>query len=169
MNTIIFGKMLILKVIILVSYLPAISNITLDSDNNNLFPSQVVAVFYHDYLVSSEIPDMTLADKFLQNLVLKYTTVHLRILRDNDESGSDYFIAAQEICEEWKDSIGTETVYENNRTAQVMLKLGYEKGISLYTVNMVKKKGKWLINSVRLISRSSPYCSMQAEGRNKIG
>lgn len=57
-----------------------------------------------------------------------------------------------------------ETVSENDRVAQVKLTLGYGKGVSLYAVNPVKEKGKWLMDSVKPISHSSIYCPRQAEG-----
>ena len=69
-----------------------------------------------------------------------------------------------DICEEWKDSINVETVSENDQVAQVKLTLGYGKGVSLYAVNLVKEKGKWLMDSVKPISHSSIYCPRQAEG-----
>ena len=104
------------------------------------------------------------APSLTQKAIFEYTTEHLRSLRDNDESGADYFVDAQDICEEWKDSINVETVSENDQVAQVKLTLGYGKGVSLYAVNLVKEKGKWLMDSVKPISHSSIYCPRQAEG-----
>jgi hypothetical protein len=35
----------------------------------------------------------------------KYTTKNLRKLQDMDDSGADYFFAAQDICPDWLDHI----------------------------------------------------------------
>lgn len=152
-----------LKKIIFACCLFCVTNIALASANNGSTPTQAVVEFYHDYLVASEISDMELADKLTNKAIFEYTTEHLRMLRDNDESGADYFIDAQDICEEWKDSINAETVSENDQVAQVKLTLGYGKGVSLYAVNLVKEKGKWLMDSVKPTSKSSIYCPRQAE------
>ncbi|MGK3141389.1 DUF3828 domain-containing protein [Pantoea sp. C2G6] len=141
-----------------------VSDMVLASANNSLTPTQVVTGFYHDYLVASEMSDMELADKLTQKAIFDYTTEHLRTLRDDDESGADYFVDAQDICEEWKHSINVETVSESDHVAQVKLTLGYGKGVSLYAVNLTKEKDKWLIDSVKPISKSSIYCPRQAEG-----
>lgn len=141
-----------------------VSNLVLASANNGLTPTQVVAEFYYDYLVASEMSDMELADKLTQKAIFEYTTEHLRTLRDNDESGADYFVDAQDLCEEWKDSINVQTVSENDQVAQVKLTLGYGKGLSLYAINLAKEKGKWLMDSVKPISKISIYCPRQAEG-----
>lgn len=153
-----------LKEILFACCFYCMSNMVLASANNGSTPTQVVAEFYYDYLVASEISDMELADKLTQKAIFKYTTEHLRTLRDNDESGADYFVDSQDICEEWKDSINVETVSENDQAAQVKLTLGYGKGVSLYTINLAKEKGKWLMDSVKSISKSSIYCPRQAEG-----
>ncbi|AOA94543.1 DUF3828 domain-containing protein [Klebsiella quasipneumoniae] len=153
-----------LKKIIFACCLFCVANIASASANDSSMPREIVANFYHDYLVASEMPDMESADKLTQKAIFEYTTEHLRSLRDNDESGADYFVDAQDICEEWKDSINVETVSENDQVAQVKLILGYGKGVSLYAVNLVKEKGNWLMDSVKPISHSSIYCPRQAEG-----
>ncbi|AVR04461.1 DUF3828 domain-containing protein [Pluralibacter gergoviae] len=153
-----------LKRIIFACCVFCMSDMALASANNSLTPTQVVAAFYHDYLVASELPDVKLADEQTQKAIFEYTTENLRTLRDNDESGADYFVDAQDICEEWKDSINVETVSENDYIAQVNLRLGYGKGVSLYAINLAKEKGEWLMDSVKPISKSSIYCPRQAEG-----
>lgn len=153
-----------LKNIIFSCCLFCLSQMALASSNNGTAPTQVVAEFYHDYLVASEMSDMELADKLTQKAIFEYTNEHLRMLRDGDESGADYFVDAQDICEEWKDHINVETVSENDKVAQVNLTLGYGKGVSLYSINLTKEKGKWLMDSVQPTSKSSIYCPRQAEG-----
>ena len=153
-----------LKKIIFACCLFCVTNIASASANNSSTPGGIVAKFYHDYLVASEMPDMESAGKLTQKAIFEYTTEHLRSLRDNDESGADYFVDAQDICEEWKDSINVSTVSENDKFAQVKLTLGYGKGVSLYTINLAKEKGTWLMDSVKPISHSSIYCPRQAEG-----
>lgn len=153
-----------LKKILFVYCLFCVSDVALASANNGSTPTQVVAAFYHEYLVASEMSDMELADKLTQKAIFEYTTEHLRTLRDNDESGADYFVDAQDICEEWKDSINVKIVSENEQVAQVKLTLGYGKGVSLYAINLAKEKGTWLMDSVKSTSKSSIYCPRQAEG-----
>lgn len=153
-----------LKKILFVYCLLCVFNTAFVSANNSLTPAQVVTEFYHDYLVASEMSDMESANKFTQKAIFEYTTQHLRTLRDNDESGADYFVDAQDICDEWKDSISVQTISENDHIAQMTLKLGYGKGVSLYAINLAKEKGKWLMDSVTPISKGSIYCPRQAEG-----
>lgn len=153
-----------LKMILFVCCLFCVSDVALASANNSSMPGEVVARFYHDYLVASEMPDMESAGKLTQKAIFEYTTEHLRSLRDNDQSGADYFLDAQDICEEWKDSINVETVSENDLVAQVKLTLGYGKSMSLYAISLAREKGKWLMDSVKPIFHSSIYCPRQAEG-----
>ncbi len=113
-----------LKKIIFACCLFCVASIASASADDSSMPREIVANFYHDYLVASEMPDMESADKLTQKAIFEYTTEHLRSLRDNDESGADYFVDAQDICEEWKGSINVETVSENDQVAQVKLTLG---------------------------------------------
>lgn len=138
--------------------------IALASNEKNLSPEEVVSVFYHDYLVAAEMPDMESANDFSVKAIFKYTTEHLRALRDNDDSGADYFVDAQDVCEEWKSNIYTKSISESDHDAQVNLKLGYGKGVSIYTINLVKNEGKWLMDSVKPTPRSSIYCPQKVEG-----
>lgn len=153
-----------LKKIFVICCLFCVPYMTFASNEKNLAPEQVVAEFYHDYLVADEMPDMESANDYSVKAMFKYTTEHLRTLRDNDDSGADYFVDAQETCEEWKDNIYTKTLSTDEHTAMVELKLGYGKGTSLYAISLVKNKGKWLMDSVKPTSRSSVYCPRQAEG-----
>ncbi|TDN54843.1 uncharacterized protein DUF3828 [Buttiauxella sp. JUb87] len=153
-----------LKKITLLCCLFCLPYMALASNEKNISPEEVVSEFYHDYLVAAEMPDMESADDLTMKAIFKYTTEHLRALRDNDDSGADYFVDAQDICEEWKSSIYTKSVSENDHDAQVNLKLGYGKGASLYVISLMKIKGKWLVDSVKLTSRNSVYCPRQSEG-----
>lgn len=105
-----------LKKIIFACCLFCVASIASASADDSSMPREIVENFYHDYLVASEMPDMESADKLTQKAIFEYTTEHLRSLRDNDESGADYFVDAQDICEEWKDSINVETVSENDQS-----------------------------------------------------
>lgn len=129
------------------------------ANENNLSPEQVVSEFYYKYLVAAEMTDMEASNVSSQKAILNYTTKHLRVLRDRDDSGADYFIDAQDICEEWKSSIATHTLAINNYYALVNLSLGYGEAVSLYAISLVKVKDRWLINSVKPVSRGSIYCS----------
>lgn len=111
-----------------------------------------------------DMPDMESANEFSLKAIFKYTTKHLRVLRDNDDSGADYFLDAQELCDEWKSNIYTETIFENDHIAVVRLKLGSGIAVSIYNIDLVSIKGKWLMDSVKSIYRGSIYCSRQAVG-----
>ncbi|WP_193216271.1 DUF3828 domain-containing protein [Buttiauxella massiliensis] len=153
-----------LKKITLLCCLFCLPYMALASNEKNLSPEEVVSEFYHDYLVAAEMPDMESADDLTMKAIFKYTTEHLRALRDNNDSGADYFVDAQDFCEEWKSNIYTKSISERDHDAQVNLKLGYGKGVSIYTINVVKDKGKWLMDSVKPTPRNSIYCPRQAEG-----
>lgn len=155
-----------LKGILLACYLLSVPYIALASGEKILSPDEVVSTFYHDYLVAEEMSDMESANDLSLKAIDKYTTEHLRNLRDNDDSGADYFVDAQDICEEWKTNIGTKTVLANDNMALVNLRLGYGKGTSLYAVSLVKVGGKWLIDSVKPTFKGSIYCPQQFEGDN---
>lgn len=155
-----------LKGILLACYLLSVPYIALASGEKILSPDEVVSTFYHDYLVAEERSDMESANDLSLKAIDKYTTEHLRNLRDNDDSGADYFVDAQDICEEWKTNIGTKTVLANDNMALVNLRLGYGKGTSLYAVSLVKVGGKWLIDSVKPTFKGSIYCPQQFEGDN---
>lgn len=137
-------------------------------NENNLPPEQVVSEFYYKYLVAAEMTDMEASNISSLETILNYTTKHLRALRDKDDSGSDYFIDAQDICEEWKSSIVTNTISIGNNYALVNLSLGYGKAVSLYAISLVKVKDKWLINSVKPVSRGSVYCPGQVERGGRV-
>jgi len=153
-----------LKRMFFVCYLICIPYIALASNEQSLSPEEVVSTFYHDYLIAEGMSDMESANDFSLKAIFEYTTEHLRMLRDNDDSGADYFVDAQDICEEWEKNIDTKTVSVDAHIALVNLKLGYGKGTSLYAVSLVKTRGKWLIDSVRPTFKGSIYCPRQAEG-----
>jgi len=158
------NEVLMLRKIFLVFCLFCMPHMTLASDDKGLSPEVVVSGFYHDYLVAADIPDMESANDLSLKAIFKYTTEHLRALRDNNDSGADYFLDAQDMCEEWKSNIYTKTISANNHIAEVNLKLGYGKGISMYSIHLVKANGKWLMDSVKPTFRGSIYCPRQAEG-----
>lgn len=155
-----------LKGMFLACYLICVPYIALASGERILSPDEVVSTFYHDYLVAEEMPDMESANDLSLKAIVKYTTEHLRSLRDNNDSGADYFVDAQDICEEWKSNIDAKSVSANDHMALVNLKLGYGKGTSLYAISLVKLGGKWMIDSVKPTFKSSIYCPQQAEGDN---
>jgi len=131
-----------------------------NENENNLSPEEVVKEFYHDYLVAFDMPvdkgfDATLAAKY------KYTTKHIRELENASDTGSDYFLFAQESCPEWKDNIYPKTKSINDNKANVSVVLGYGDGESLIDINLIKYKSNWLINSVRLESQAGSYCAQQ--------
>ncbi|HDR2548290.1 TPA: DUF3828 domain-containing protein [Enterobacter ludwigii] len=147
-----------LKGMFLACHLLCVPYIALASGERTLSPDEVVSTFYHDYLVAEEMSDMESANDLSLKAIAKYTTAHLRNLRDNDDSGADYFVDAQDICEEWKNNISTKTVSANDHIALVNLKLGYGKGTSLYAVSLVKAGGKWMLDSVKPTFKGSIYC-----------
>jgi hypothetical protein len=155
-----------LKGMFLACCLLCVPYIALASGERILSPDEVVRTFYHDYLVAEEMSDMESANALSLKAIAKYTTEHLRDLRDNDDSGADYFVDAQDICDEWKSNIGTKTISANDHMALVNLKLGYGKGTSQYAVSLVKVGGEWMIDSVKPTFKGSIYCPQQAEGDN---
>lgn len=152
-----------LKKFFVVCFLLFIPYLTIASDERVLLPEEIVRAFYHDYLIAEEMSDLESANEFSLKAIFEYTTEHLRSLRDNDESDADYFVDAQDICEEWKNSIDTKVVSVNDHHALVNLKLGYGKGVSFYDISLVKINSKWLIDSIKCVSKGSIYCPRQAE------
>lgn len=139
------------------------SNFSFGSDSGTTgisgSPESVVSHFYSDYLTAWNDPDVERGIKKSQSAIDSFTTKYLQKLKDEDDSGADYFVDAQDICDEWKNNIYTKTVSVNSHTAMVNLTLGYGKGTSLYAITLVDNKGKWLMDSVKFTSRESTYCS----------
>lgn len=121
-------------------------------------PDGVVKAFYKDYLDAFFMSDIESRFNKSVNAILKYTTKHLRGLQNRDESGADYFTAAQSFCPEWTDNIRTSNIHIVNDTASLNVSLGYENNSSEYYIKLVKVDGKWLMDSVLFKSAYSGYC-----------
>ncbi len=63
-----------LKKIIFACCLFCVASIASASADDSSMPREIVANFYHDYLVASEMPDMESADKLTQKAIFEYTT-----------------------------------------------------------------------------------------------
>ncbi|MGJ3448868.1 DUF3828 domain-containing protein [Enterobacter sp. PTB] len=122
-------------------------------------PEDVVIAFYTDYLSAFNNPDASASIEQSQNAIDKYTSRHLQNERDSDDSGGDYFIAAQDICTDWIKNLKTEKLNINDDSANLELTLGVNNSESNYDVRLKRKDGRWLIDSVKFESRKSETCN----------
>lgn len=90
--------------------------------------------------------------------VEKYTTKNLRKLQDMDDSGADYFFAAQDICPDWLDHINITHEHIKEYSADLELYLGLGNSLSIYDVHLVMKNSQWLLDSIKSHSRKTETC-----------
>ncbi|HDK6221588.1 TPA: DUF3828 domain-containing protein [Klebsiella quasipneumoniae subsp. quasipneumoniae] len=128
------------------------------SDINNS-PEVVISHFYSDYLTAWNDSDVGRGLEKSQQAIDKYTTKHLQNLKNNDDSGADYFTNVQEICPEWASEITTHISSLNNRKAIVELSLGHSDSESKYKINLVKNDDRWLMDSVLFVSSATGHCN----------
>ena len=122
-------------------------------------PESVVHHFYYDYLTAWNDPDVKHSLEKSNHAIDSFTTRHLRKLRNEDESGADYFTNVQEICPDWVSEITTNLSSLKNNKAVVELILGHSASESKYKINLVRNNDKWLIDSVSSVSRATGYCN----------
>ncbi|EOI5729509.1 hypothetical protein ACMS09_002981 [Cronobacter malonaticus] len=124
-------------------------------------PEDTVKKFYFAYLTAWNDPDIkrSLADS--EKAVSEYTTQHLRNLMQDNDTGADYFISAQEACRDWAYNIFTKNLELKKNAADINLILGYNRSKSVYQIHLIKKQGRWLMDSVKLYSRVSDTCNQQ--------
>ncbi|EPX1413479.1 hypothetical protein ACWWIV_003838 [Cronobacter sakazakii] len=124
-------------------------------------PEDTVKQFYFAYLTAWNDPVIkrSLADS--EKAVSEYTTQHLRNLMQDNDTGADYFISAQEACRDWAYNIFTKNLELKKNTADINLILGYNRSKSAYQIHLIKKQGRWLMDSVKLYSRVSETCNQQ--------
>ncbi|EIV2969478.1 hypothetical protein ACWWI0_003775 [Cronobacter sakazakii] len=124
-------------------------------------PQDTVKQFYFAYLTAWNDPDIkrSLADS--EKAVSEYTTQHLRNLMQDNDTGADYFISAQEVCRDWAYNIFTKNLELKKNTADINLILGYNRSKSVYQIHLIKKQGRWLMDSVKLYSRVRETCNQQ--------
>lgn len=121
-------------------------------------PQQVVVHFYQDYLSAVNDPNTESGLKKSQSAIDKYTTKNLRKIQDLDDSGADYFFAAQDICPDWLDYIHIEDENISKNSADLKLILGSGNSISIYDIHLVMKNKYWLMDSVKSNSRKTGSC-----------
>ncbi|NHV08879.1 DUF3828 domain-containing protein [Cronobacter turicensis] len=124
-------------------------------------PEDTVKQFYFAYLTAWGDPDIkrSLADS--EKAVSEYTTQHLRNLMQDNDTGADYFTSAQEACRDWVYNIFTNNLELKKNTADINLSLGYNRSKSVYQIHLIKKQGRWLMDSVKIYSRVSETCNQQ--------
>lgn len=130
-------------------------NPALDAKN----PEFVVKAFYSDYLTAWNDPGVESGAEKSQNAIDTYTTKHLQKLNSDNDTGADYFISAQEICPDWADEIVVKTSSAGSDKVGAELTLGHADSESKYDISLVLKNDKWLMNSVKFISRKTGHCN----------
>ncbi|EMN5322651.1 DUF3828 domain-containing protein [Enterobacter hormaechei] len=152
------------KILLLLAFVFAIfSNLSFGDNNNPTLdtksPELVVKTFYSDYLTAWNDPDVGSGAEKSQKAIDTYTTQHLQQLNSDNNSGADYFINAQEICPDWVSEIEVKTSPVSSNKVATELTLGHADSESKYEVSLVLKNDKWLMNSVKFISRKTGHCN----------
>lgn len=122
-------------------------------------PEFVVKAFYSDYLTAWNDPDMESGAEKSQKAIDTYTTKHLQQLNSDNDTGADYFISAQDICPDWADEIAVKTSPTGSDKVAAELTLGHADSESKYDISLVLKNDKWLMDSVKFISRKTGHCN----------
>ncbi len=139
------------------------SNLSFGENNSSALdtksPESVVKAFYSDYLTAWNDPDVESGAEKSQNAIDTYTTKHLQQLNSDNDTGADYFISAQEICPDWADEIAVKTSSVASDKVAAELTLGHADSESKYDISLVLKNDKWLMNSVKFISRKTGHCN----------
>jgi hypothetical protein len=121
-------------------------------------PDYVVEQFYKKYLTTFTNENVIISIADSQSVVDEYTSKNLQNKKNNDDSGGDYFIAAQDICPDWINHITTENISVKKNTATIRLTLGTREYPSSYLVQVVKYNNEWKLESVKFVSRSGEKC-----------
>lgn len=154
-----FKKLLLLFTFILSIF----SNHSFGENNNPTLetksPEFVVKAFYSDYLTAWNDPDVGSGAEKSQNAIDTYTTKQLQQLNSDNDTGADYFISAQEICPDWVNEIEVKTSSVGSDKVAAELTLGHADSESKYDISLVLKNDKWLMNSVKFISRKTGHCN----------
>lgn len=122
-------------------------------------PESVVQHFYADYLAAWNDPDVGHGLEKSQSAIDSFTTKHLQKLKSEDDSGADYFTNVQDICPEWVNEISTNVSSLDKDKAVIELMLGHSESESKYKINLVRAKGKWLIDSILFVSNATGHCN----------
>lgn len=152
------------NLLLLLAFIFAIfSNLSFGENNSQAIdaksPEFVVKAFYSDYLKAWNDPDVKSGAEKSQNAIDTYTTKHLQKLNSDNDTGADYFISAQEICPDWADEIAVKTSSAGSDKVAAELTLGHADSESKYDISLVLKNDKWLMNSVKFISRKTGHCN----------
>jgi len=133
----------------------------LDGDMSKIVssPEVVVKEFYKNYLYAFNDQDIESSLTQSQRAIDKYTTKSLQKERELNDSGSDYFLSAQEVCSDWIKNIETNKTTFNENIAELELDLGRNNSKSTYRVRLKKEQNKWLMDSVEFQSRKSELCN----------
>lgn len=138
-------------------------NLSFGENNNPTLnaksPEFIVKTFYSDYLTAWNDPDMASGAEKSQNAIDTYTTKHLQQLNSDNDTGADYFVDAQDICPDWVNEISVKASPMGSDKAAAELTLGRADSESKYDISLVLKNEKWLMNSVRFISRKTVHCN----------
>lgn len=138
-------------------------NLSFGENNNPTLnaksPGFVVKTFYSDYLTAWNDPDMECGAEKSQNAIDTYTTKHLQQLNSDNDTGADYFVDAQDICPDWVNEIAVKTSPAGRDKVAAELTLGHADSESKYDISLVLKNDKWLMNSVKFISRKTGHCN----------
>ncbi|MFZ4833743.1 DUF3828 domain-containing protein [Rouxiella sp. Mn2063] len=136
-----------------------LSNAPFAANRNASSPENIVRNFYHDYLTAWNMPDVKEGLKKSHQAVDTYTTKHLKILGNANNSGTDYFTHSQDICPEWENNINTKEISINSHVAAYRVDLGYGKSMSSFTVHLIKQHKRWMLDSVEFDGRESGICN----------
>lgn len=117
-------------------------------------PAQVVENFYHNYLMAINTNDTEMGD----NAINVYVSERLKNEINSSDIDWDYYIDAQDICDDWVENIKTKVIKKKGKQALVQLMLGKGKSKSIYDVMLLNNNGNWKLNSVTLTFRKDSYC-----------
>jgi len=122
-------------------------------------PELVVKEFYSDYLTAWNVPDVDSGAEKSQKAIDTYTTKHLQQLNSDNDTGADHFISVQEICPDWAGEIAVKTSPVGSDKVAAELTLGHADSESKYDISLVLKNDKWLMDSMKFISRKTDHCN----------
>lgn len=152
------------NLLLLLTFIFAIfSNLSFGENNSQALdaksPEFVVKAFYSDYLKAWNDPDVESGAEKSQKAIDNYTTKHLQQLNSDNDTGADYFVDTQDICPDWANEIAVKTLPMGSDKAAAELTLGHADSESKYDISLVLKNDKWLMNSVKFISRKTGHCN----------
>jgi len=152
------------NLLLLLTFVFAIfSNFSFGENNSPILdaksPEFVVKKFYSDYLTAWNDPDVGSGAEKSQKAIDSYTTQHLQQLNSDNDTGADYLLNAQEICPDWVNQIEVKTSSVSSNKVAAELTLGHADSESKYDIGLVLKNDKWLMNSVKFISRKTGHCN----------